>query len=67
MLLTNFFGHDLDMSKAQRIWTVHHAILLLCALITIIGALYFALKIKASKNEKKIKYIFMFLLIFLKL
>lgn len=67
MLLTNFFGHDLDMSKAQRIGTIHHAILVVLAIVTILGTLYFALKIKASKNEKTIRYIFMFALIFLEL
>ena len=67
MLLTKFFGHDLDMSKAQTMWTVHHAILVFFALIAIIGTLYFALKIKAKENEKQIRYFVMGVLIILEL
>ncbi len=67
MLLVNFFGHDLDMSKAQTMWTIHHAILLIFATIAIAGTLILAVKIKAKENEKQIKYFFIGVLIFLEL
>lgn len=67
MVLTNFFGHDLDMSKAQTMWTVHHAILVFFALVAIIGTLYLALKIKAKAHEKQIRYFFIGVLIILEL
>lgn len=67
MLLTNFFGHDLDMSKAQAIGTIHHAILVVCAALAIIGTLFYALKIKVSKHENKTRYILIVLLIFLEI
>ncbi len=56
MLLTNFFGHDLDISKSATMWTVHHAILVFFALVAITATLYFALKIKVKENEKQIRY-----------
>jgi len=67
MFITNFFGHDLDMSKAQNMWTIHHAILVFVAIVAIIGTLFFALKIKAKENEKLIRYFFIGVLIFLEL
>ena len=67
MVLTNFFGHDLDMSKSAQMWTIHHVVLIFFALVAIVGTLYLALKIKASKNEKTIRYIFIGALIFLEL
>ncbi len=67
MILTNFFGHDLDMSKSATMWTVHHAILVFFALAAIIGTLYLAVKVRAKENEKQIKYIFIGALLILEL
>jgi len=67
MLLTNFFGHDLDMSKSATMWTIHHAILIFFALVAITGTLHIALKIKARANEKQIRYFFIGALLFLEL
>ncbi len=67
MLLANFFGHDLDMSKSAQMWTVHHIILLFFAFFAICGTLYIALKVKARKNEKEIRYFFIGILLLLEL
>ena len=67
MLLTNFFGHDLDITKSQTMWTVHHVILVFFALVAIILTLYFALKIKVKSNEKQIRYFFIGVLLILEL
>lgn len=67
MTLTNFFGHDLDMSKSATMWTYHHVILITFGLIAIIGTAKIALKIKAKANEKQIRYIIIGALVFLEL
>ena len=67
MLITNFFGHDLDMSRSATMWTVHHAILVFFAIVAIILTLFFALKIKVKKNEKQIRYFFIGVLLILEL
>ena len=67
MLLTNFFGHDLDMTKSATMWTIHHAILAFFATLAITLTLYLAPKIKARVNEKSIRYFFIGFLIFLEL
>ena len=67
MTFEKFFGHDIDFSKAVKMFTIHHLILALFALGSIILTLKIAEKIKNSTKEQRIKYIFIGVLLFLEL
>lgn len=67
MTFEKFFGHDIDFSKAVKMFTYHHLILTLFALGSIIITLKIADRIKNSTKEKRIKYIFIGILLFLEI
>lgn len=63
MILSRFFGHDIDYSKAVTLFSIHHLIYVLCGLFTIIMVLRFAERVHNSKYEKHVKLFYAFLLI----
>ncbi|MFK5883059.1 MAG: TIGR02206 family membrane protein [Candidatus Izemoplasma sp.] len=65
MSFEKFFGHDIDYSKAVSLWSWHHVLLSLFALGSILITLKYAKRIKDSKYEKKIRYAFIGILLFL--
>ncbi len=67
MTFERFFGHDIDFSMSAQMWTIHHLILSLFALSSVIITLKISDRIKKSSKEQKIKYIFVGILIFLEL
>ncbi|MCK5761348.1 MAG: TIGR02206 family membrane protein [Candidatus Izimaplasma sp.] len=67
MTFEKFFGHDINFSRAVKLLTIHHLLLSLVALGSIILTLKIADKIKTSSKEQRIKYIFIGILVFLEL
>ncbi len=67
MTFEKFFGHDIDFSKSAQMWTIHHLILSLVALFSIIVTLKVSTKIKASTKELKLKHFLIGWLIVLEL
>ena len=67
MTFERFFGHDIDFSKSAQMWTIHHLILTLVALTSVIITLKISDKIKNSTRETKIKYTFIGLLVILEI
>lgn len=67
MTFEKFFGHDIDFNKAATMFTIHHFLLSLIALGSIILTLKIADKIRNSSKEQRIKYIFIGILVFLEL
>ena len=67
MTFSSFFGHDIDYSKSAQMWTIHHLILAIVALSSVIITLKISEKIKNSTREAKIKYIFVGLLVILEI
>lgn len=63
MTLETFFGHDIDFTKSANMFTIHHLIYVLSAVLTIVLTLRYAKAIKASKHEQKIKTIVFYTLI----
>jgi len=52
MTLRTFFGHDIDYSKAATMFTIHHLILFLFGLTTVLLILKYATLIKESFDTK---------------
>ena len=46
MILSGFFGHDIDFSKAVTLFSIHHLIYVLCGMSSILLILKYAKKIK---------------------
>ena len=67
MTFEKFFGHDIDFSKSAQMWTIHHLILSLVALFSVIVTLKISTRIKSSTKEQKIKYFFIGFLVLLEL
>ena len=67
MTFEKFFGHDIDFSKAVKMFTIHHLVLTLFALGSIILTLKIADRIRNSTKEQRIKYIFIGILLFLEI
>jgi len=65
MTFEKFFGHDIDFSKAVKMFTYHHLILTLFAIGSIFLTLKLANRIRNSSKEQRIKYIFIGVLLFL--
>jgi hypothetical integral membrane protein (TIGR02206 family) len=55
MILSNFFGHDLDFDNAVSLFSIHHFIYVLCGISSIALILTFAEKLKNLKKEILIK------------
>ena len=67
MSFSRFFGHDIDFDKAATMFTEHHLLYSLFALLVIFLTYSFADKIKKSPKEKTIKISVAVLLIVLEL
>lgn len=67
MTLKTFFGHDLDFSKAATMFSIHHLIYVLSAVLTVFLIVKFGHYIKESKHEKTIKKVVIGALIFLEI
>jgi hypothetical integral membrane protein (TIGR02206 family) len=63
MFLKTFFGHDIDFEKAATMFTIHHAIYIGMAIVSIIFILRYANKIKQSPHEQTIKRVMVGVLI----
>ncbi len=67
MTFEKFFGHDIDYSKAVRMFTIHHLLLTFVAIGSVFLTLKLADKIKNSTKEQRIKYLFLGILLFLEI
>lgn len=67
MILSNFFGHDIDFDNAVSLFSIHHLIYVLCGLISIILILRYAKKIKSYDKEYIVKRVVAGLLIVLEI
>ncbi|GEM_PF-1149281 len=63
MTWSRFFGHDIDFSKAAEMWTIHHLIYVLSAVLTIVLILRYAPHIRAWKHERMLKRVIVGVLI----
>ncbi len=67
MTFEKFFGHDIDFSKAATMWTIHHLILTLFAVLSVLLTIRLSERIKKNTKEVTIKYVFIGVLVFLEL
>ena len=67
MTLKTFFGHHIDWDMSAQMWTLHHLVLSLFAVLSILLTIKLSERIKNSTREKKIKYTFLGILIFLEI
>lgn len=66
MILRTFFGHDIDYSKAATMFTIHHVILVLFGLTTILLTLKYANYIRETFDHR-FRIILIALLVFLEI
>jgi len=55
MSSTRFFGHDIDFDLAMKPFTWQHYLLMILAILSVVGTLMLADKLKAYKHEKRIR------------
>jgi hypothetical integral membrane protein (TIGR02206 family) len=65
--LRTFFGHEIDFTRSANMFTIHHVIYMLSAVLTIVFVWKFADKIKQSGKEPFLKNFWIGLLIVLEI
>ncbi|QMS84362.1 TIGR02206 family membrane protein [Candidatus Xianfuyuplasma coldseepsis] len=67
MFFETFFGHDIDFSKAATMFSIHHAIYMFSAVLTIVFIKKYAKKIRNHPREPQIRKIVVWFLIFMEI
>ena len=67
MSFERFWNHELNPALAMQPFTWQHGLLIILGILSVVLTLKFALRIRASKHENKIKKGFAFWLIFLEI